>query len=176
VDDPRIDPVPASAPADSALWPGDVEWRSVSPKLLVVRRVAVAAWLLPLLAAAAALGWTTGQAWLGWTAAAAAILWVAWWWRLVSRAVKSWGYAEREDDLMIHHGVLYRRLTVVPYGRMQFVDVRVGPLERALGLATVRLHTAAAATDAHIPGLPASEAARLREKLTALGEARAAGL
>jgi membrane protein YdbS with pleckstrin-like domain len=72
--------------------------------------------------------------------------------------------------------VLVRRLTVVPYGRMQFIDVTAGPFERAFGLATVQLHTAAAASDARIPGLEAADAARLREQLATLGESRAAGL
>jgi membrane protein YdbS with pleckstrin-like domain len=40
----------------------------------------------------------------------------------------------------------------------------------------VRLHTAAAATDARIPGLEPDEAARLRDRLAELGEAQAAGL
>ena len=48
--------------------------------------------------------------------------------------------------------------------------------ERRFGLATVQLHTAAAATDARIPGVPPQDAARLRERLSALGEARSAGL
>lgn len=95
---------------------------------------------------------------------------------LLQRRVGAWGYLEREDDLLIRRGLLVRRLSVVPYGRMQFVDVTAGPIERSLGLATVRLHTAAAATDARIPGLPADEAARLRDQLAALGEANAAGL
>jgi hypothetical protein len=94
----------------------------------------------------------------------------------VPRSLRSWGYAERPDDLLVRHGLLYRRLSIVPYGRMQFVDVTAGPLERLLGLATVQLHTAAAATDARIPGLTAAEAARLRDRLAALGEARAEGL
>ena len=59
---------------------------------------------------------------------------------------------------------------------MQYVDVTSGPLDRRLGLATVTLHTAAAATDASIPGLLAEEATRLRDRLAALGEARQAGL
>lgn len=92
------------------------------------------------------------------------------------RRVLSWGYAERADDLVVARGVLVRRVTVVPYGRMQFLDVTAGPVERAFGLATVQLHTAAAATDARIPGLAAQEAARLRDQLAALGEARSAGL
>ena len=94
----------------------------------------------------------------------------------VRRRVAAWGYKERQDDLMVRRGVLVRRLSVVPYGRMQFVDVTAGPIERSFGLATIRMHTAAAASDARIPGLVAAEAARIRDQLTALGEARAAGL
>ncbi len=95
---------------------------------------------------------------------------------MLQRRVGAWGYLEREDDLLIRRGLLVRRLSVVPYGRMQFIDVVAGPVERLLGLATVRLHTAAAASDARIPGLGADEAARLRDRLAELGEADAAGL
>jgi membrane protein YdbS with pleckstrin-like domain len=94
----------------------------------------------------------------------------------VRRRVRAWAYCEREDDLLVRRGVLFSRLSVIPYGRMQFVDVRAGPLERAFGLATVRMHTAAAASDARIPGLSGEEAARLRDRLAELGEAMAAGL
>ena len=64
--------------------------------------------------------------------------------RVVRRRFASWGYAEREDDLLVRRGVLFSRLSVVPYGRMQFVDVTAGPLERSFRLATVKMHTAAA--------------------------------
>jgi membrane protein YdbS with pleckstrin-like domain len=94
----------------------------------------------------------------------------------VARRVRAWGYAEREDDLFVRRGVLFSRLSVIPYGRMQFVDVTAGPVERLFGLATVRMHTAAAASDARIPGLESAEAARVRDRLTELGEAQAAGL
>ncbi len=97
-------------------------------------------------------------------------------WGIVGRRYRSWGYAEREEDLLVRRGVMFTRLTVVPYGRMQFIDVTAGPLERAFGLATVCLHTASAATDARIPGLEREEAARLRDSLAELGEAQAAGL
>jgi membrane protein YdbS with pleckstrin-like domain len=96
--------------------------------------------------------------------------------RCVRRRFSAWGYAEREDDLLVRRGVLFSRLSVVPYGRMQFIDVTAGPLERSFGLATVRMHTAAAASDARIPGLDREEAARLRDRLAELGEAQAAGL
>ena len=96
--------------------------------------------------------------------------------RFAQRRVRAWAYCEREDDLMVRRGVMFTRLSVIPYGRMQFIDVVAGPVERAFGLATVRMHTAAAASDARIPGLPQDEAARLRDHLALLGEAKAAGL
>ena len=96
--------------------------------------------------------------------------------RFVQRRVRAWAYCEREEDLLVHRGVMFSRLSVVPYGRMQFIDVVAGPVERAFGLATVRMHTAAAASDARIPGLAQDEANRLRDRLAELGEAKAAGL
>jgi membrane protein YdbS with pleckstrin-like domain len=111
--------------------------------------------------------------------AACALLPVAaavWGWVLLGRNWRSWRYAERADDLLISRGVLWREETVVPYGRMQLVEVTSGPVERRFGLATVQLHTAAAATDATIPGLDPAEAERLRDRLTRLGQARSAGL
>jgi len=92
------------------------------------------------------------------------------------RRYRAWGYLEREEDLLVRRGVLIRRLSVVPYGRMQLVEVTAGLVERCFGLSTVKLHTAAARSDARIPGLEPNEAARLRDRLAALGEAKAAGL
>jgi uncharacterized protein len=114
--------------------------------------------------------------WLGIVVGVAGLVGVAWGWRIVGRAVRSWGYAERADDLLVTRGILNRQLVVVPYGRMQYVDVTAGPLDRKFGLSTVQLHTAAAATDARIPGLVPTEAARLRDRLAARGEASSAGL
>lgn len=95
---------------------------------------------------------------------------------VAGRRVRAWGYAERAEDLLVRRGVMFRRMSVIPYGRMQYVEVTAGPFERAFGLATVQMHTAAAASDARIPGLPAAEAARLRDQLTSLGESHAMGL
>ncbi len=71
---------------------------------------------------------------------------------------------------------MFRQLVVVPYARMQYVDVQAGPLLRRFGLATVQLHTASAATDARIPGLEAQVAADLRDELARLGETKSVGL
>jgi membrane protein YdbS with pleckstrin-like domain len=95
---------------------------------------------------------------------------------VVYRRFRAWAYQERDEDLVVSRGVMFRRQSVVPYGRMQFVDVTAGPVERLFRLSTVKLHTAAAASDARIPGLEREEAARLRDRLAELGEAKAAGL
>ncbi|MDQ2723995.1 MAG: PH domain-containing protein [Actinomycetota bacterium] len=95
---------------------------------------------------------------------------------LAGRRVRAWGFAERDDDLLVRRGVMFRRMSVIPYGRMQYVEVTAGPFERTFGLATVQMHTAAAASDARVPGLSAAEAARLRDQLTSLGESQATGL
>jgi membrane protein YdbS with pleckstrin-like domain len=107
---------------------------------------------------------------------AATIVVFAWTWWMIGRNWRSWGYAERNDDLLVVHGALFRTLVVVPYGRMQLVDVVAGPIERSFGLVNVKLHTAAASTDARIRGLRPDDAGRLRDRLAALGEAHAAGL
>lgn len=95
---------------------------------------------------------------------------------VVVRQAKVIGYAERDEDLLIRRGIMFHRTTVVPYGRLQFVDVDSGPVDRMFGLATVKLHTASAATDATIPGLPKADADRLRDSLAGLGKAKLAGL
>lgn len=154
----------------------DLGWRRPDRALLVLRRRLAVALVggpgLLLVVAAALLAEPA--------AALAALLAVAVVTGLVLVAVErrwaAWGYLEREDDLLVRHGVLVRRTSVVPYGRMQYVDVTAGPLDRRLGVATVTMHTAAVGSDASVPGLLLAEAERLRDRLAALGEARQAGV
>jgi len=156
-------------------WPETVDWRPVSPRLVWVEQLHLLAGTAPLLVGCL-VAWLVLDTTLAPLAAAVVALIAAVRAVLIPRIVRSWGYAERERDLLVRHGRLVRRLSIVPYARMQFVDVTAGPLERALNLATVQLHTAAAATDARIPGLEPPEASRLRDRLAALGEDRAEGL
>jgi len=150
-------------------------WLRPSRRLLVLRRLEVAA--LTLVAFLVAFVMASLGSVAVWLACMGAVLLLGLGAeRFVSRRFHAWGYAEREDDLLVRRGVMFSRLSVVPYGRMQFIDVTAGPLERSFKLATVRMHTAAAASDARIPGLDRAEAARLRDRLAEVGEAQAAGL
>jgi hypothetical protein len=153
-----------------------ITWQRPSPRLLRARRIQVAAVAVVVAAIGGLIGGAAGTPVIGLIVAVALlVIGLAGEW-FVGRRVAAWGYAERDDDLMVRRGVLIRRQSVVPYGRMQFIDVTAGPVERSLGLATVRMHTAAAASDARIPGLERAEASRLRDQLAQLGEAQAAGL
>lgn len=160
--------------------PPGAPWQRVSPALTKVRRIlALPPLLLVALVTGTLAGTRLGPTWLTalFTAAAViALATAAWAWRWAPRNTASWGYAENEEDLLVTGGVLFRRLVAVPYGRMQFVDVQAGPLDRAFGIASVTLHTASTETAATIPGLPAEEATRLRNRLTELGESHGAGL
>lgn len=162
---------------DDLFAPPGNAWRPVSPQLRRLRRVMLAGATCVALAALAVVGlvfqWSPA-----WVVALAVVLLVSagfgWW--VIGRNARNWGYAERDDDLYIKHGALFRELIAVPYGRMQFVDITAGPLEQMYGIASVRLHTASPRTNARIPGLPAEEASWLRDRLTELGESQAAGL
>jgi len=155
--------------------PPDVVWAPVSGRLASARLAMTAIVVgIPAVGGAVA-AILSGVVWL-WVIPAVFVvlgLWASW---LIPRQVRAVGYGERADDLLIRKGIMFRSMVVVPYGRMQYVDVQAGPLARAFGIASVQLHTASPSTDAVIDGLPPLEATRLRDKLASRGEARLAGL
>ncbi|PXA78575.1 PH domain-containing protein [Auritidibacter ignavus] len=93
---------------------------------------------------------------------------------LIPRQVRAIGYAEREDDVVTKRGLWIRRVMAVPYGRLQYVDINSGPLQRHFNICDLTLTTAASTSV--LEGVPLEEAERLREELTARGQARLAGL
>ncbi len=170
-------PVPIGGRAEQAFDPpAGMVWARVSPRFTVHRRIVVLLRALPVTIIGAfvlsrMLGLAGGLIWLAVIFVSCAMGWI-----MAELGYRSLGFAERADDLLVTHGFFVRHLVVVPYGRMQYVDVTAGLLEQWLGIATVRLHTAAAATDARIPGLPARDAAVLRDRLAQKGESRSIGL
>lgn len=161
--------------------PSDVEWSRVSARLTAALRITHCGPIVILVLASAGFAAALSDAAGPWQAvvialAAGLAVLAAWLWFWADRSRARWGYAERADDLLIVHGIMFRRAVAVPYGRMQYVDVKAGPVDRLFGLASVTLHTASAKTAATIPGLPEGEARRLRNRLTELGEAHGAGI
>ena len=86
-------------------------------------------------------------------------------------AYRSFRYEITELGLYVAGGRLWRTWHVVPHARVQTVDTKRGPLERALGLVSVFVTTASAKGGTGVPGLDPSVADALVEEL-----ARRAGI
>lgn len=155
--------------------PAGVVWSPVSPRLVTARRITTLVVAAVPIALFAFIALASGTAW-PWVLVAVIGVIAVWSLWLIGRQARAIGYAERDEELLVRTGIAWRRIVVVPYGRLQYVDVLAGPLDRALGIARVQLHTASAGSDAAIPGLPPEEAARLRDRLTARGQSNLAGL
>lgn len=152
-----------------------VDWLPIATQARLVWTLAVTAIAAPVLilvvVVLAVAGGLAGLA-VGVALSAVVLALLRW---LVVRRHRAWGYTVREGELLLRRGLLVRRLTIVPIGRMQLIDVRQGPLDRWLGVANVQLHTAAAATDAAVPMLLLEDAGRLRDELIQLGAGRSGG-
>ena len=86
--------------------------------------------------------------------------------RVPLRRYHARGYDMGEDRLRVVKGILFRSDTVVPFGRVQHIDVDQGPLQRAYGIATLTLHTAGSHNaSVHLPGLGNDDALAMREEI-----------
>lgn len=75
----------------------------------------------------------------------------------------------RDDALYLERGVIVQVSTVVPYIRIQHVDTRRGPLDRAAGLSSTVVYTAGSrGADVQVPGLSPDRAESLRDQLREL--------
>ncbi len=84
------------------------------------------------------------------------------------RRYRARGFAMADDRLRVVRGVLFHADVVVPFSRVQHIDVTQGPIERLFGLATLTLHTAG--THNHsvaLPGLEHGQAGAMREEIRA---------
>lgn len=146
----------------------------MSPKLTTARYLTRVPWLLISAIVFGVLGvFVSSWFYAGAIVVAVILIWQLW---LIPQQVKRLGWLETSDELLITKGKLWHTFTVVPYGRIQFVDVTAGPLERAFGMKQVQLHTASASSDSTIQGLPAAEADALRERLAVKARERMSGL
>lgn len=88
--------------------------------------------------------------------------------RLPLRRHLARGYVMSTDRLRVVRGILFRSDTIVPFGRVQHIDVNQGPIERFYDIATLTLHTAGTHNaSVNLPGLEHSLAMTMREDIRA---------
>lgn len=69
-------------------------------------------------------------------------------------SVRLRGIAVRSHDIAYEKGVIWRQTTILPLSRIQHTEIHRGPLERKLGLASLRLYSAGGmSADLNISGL-----------------------
>lgn len=158
--------------------PASPDWERVSPKYVVVDLIGN---LIPI--AVVAIVWII----LALTAPDAFLVRQWWIFAIVIalfacnaafgvRRTRAIGYQLRADDLLFRRGIMFERIVAVPYGRMQLVDIRRGPILRMLGLASLNFVTASVATSVVLPGLENDRVGELRDHLVTLAESRRSGL
>ncbi len=85
---------------------------------------------------------------------------------LPERKYRRWGYDMGADRLRVLRGYLFRTDTIVPFNRIQHIDVAQGPLQRFYGLSTLIVHTAGTHNSVvDLPGLKPEDAEAMREEI-----------
>lgn len=121
-----------------------------------------------LIAALASVGEVLIPGWTGilWIPAALVVLYLVIW--LPVRRYAARGYSLAQERLRVVRGVLFHSDTIVPFGRVQHIDVDQGPLERAFDLATLTVHTAGTHNaSVSLPGLAHEDALAMRYEIRA---------
>lgn len=104
-------------------------------------------------------------------------LWGLWWILTTPRRTRALGYALESNHLMARRGIVFRSMSSMPYGRIQYVDVDSGPLERMCGVARLTVRTAGTTTGTMVLfGIPLNAAEELRADLVRRADERMAAL
>ena len=170
-------PVPAQAVPEP-------QWVPAAAGYLTVRFVhTISALALPILAgvalycAGAYFGGPEALRIIGLAVVAVFGLWGLWWILTTPRRTRALGYALESNHLMARRGIVFRSMSSMPYGRIQYVDVDSGPLERMCGVARLTVRTAGTTTGTMVLfGIPLNVAEELRADLVRRADERMAAL
>ena len=170
-------PVPAQAVPEP-------QWVPAASGYLTVRFVhTISALALPILAgvalycAGAYFGGPEALRIIGLAVVAVFGLWGLWWILTTPRRTRALGYALEANHLMARRGIMFRSMSSMPYGRIQYVDVDSGPLERMCGVARLTVRTAGTTTGTMVLfGIPLNVAEELRADLVRRADERMAAL
>lgn len=168
MDRPEADLTLIDAPPP--VLPRETPVQRLDPRVVNLWRVGSAVWSV-IWTGLMALPWLLWEwpLWLMIPVAALGIAWTAW---VPAAAYRHYAYQVGEVDVRVMHGWWTRSVAVVLHSRIQHVDTRQGPVERAMGLATVVVFTAGSVgAMVAIPGLAAADAEALRDRLARLSGA-----
>ena len=160
------------------------QWVPAASGYLTVRFVhTISALALPILAgvalycAGAFFGGPEALRIIGLAVVAVFGLWGLWWILTTPRRTRALGYALESNHLMARRGIVFRSMSSMPYGRIQYVDVDSGPLERMCGVARLTVRTAGTTTGTMVLfGIPLNVAEELRADLVRRADERMAAL
>lgn len=173
----------SSQPAPPQSVP-EPQWVPAASSYLTVRFVhTISALALPILAgiamycAGAFFGGPEALRIAGLAVVAVFGLWGLWWILTTPRRTRALGYALESNHLMARRGIVFRSMSSMPYGRIQYVDVDSGPLERMCGVARLTVRTAGTTTGTMVLfGIPLNVAEELRADLVRRADERMAAL
>ncbi len=81
-------------------------------------------------------------------------------------AFKYWEFEVKDNEIILQYGIINRIKTLIPYSKIQHIDVQQSIIERIYGLSRLILYTAGTkGADIVIPGLPIEYAEQLRDSL-----------
>lgn len=150
------------------------EMNRVSPRLIIPNYVTVLTWAV-IIGGALLFSYLRWGAW--WLIPLGLLLaYTLWDLVIIPLRVRAMGWLETEDELILATGRVWRSITVIPYGRIQFVDVTSGPIARAVGLKTLNVNTASTTSVSSLPGIEEQEADALRDRLAEKARERMSGL
>ena len=175
---------PVSSPPVSSQAVPEPQWVPAASGYLTVRFIhTISAVAFPILAgvamycAGAFFGGPEALRLVGLAVIAVFGLWGLWWILTTPRRTRALGYALESNHLMARRGIVFRSMSSMPYGRIQYVDVDSGPLERMCGVARLTVRTAGTTTGTMVLfGIPLNVAEELRADLVRRADERMAAL
>lgn len=94
------------------------------------------------------------------------VLVMAWSWWYANARYRHARFALTADGLRIRRGVFWRSEVLVPRSRVQHTDLNRGPIDRQLGMASLKVFTAGTRlASVSLDGLPDERAVELRDAL-----------
>lgn len=99
------------------------------------------------------------------------VLIIGWVWARLS--YRFYKYELREDGFRKESGIIWKKYTTIPYGRIQNVEIYRGLIARILGLSDLHIQTAGgvaqsrygAFSEGRLPGLSRADAEKMRDEL-----------